>query len=96
VIAGFETLLTYVIESLALFGLWAQRRNLAAWLLAAVIVVGAVALGLVVSNIGAMYRLRYPFWVLMVILCAGGITFLVTRFKFSKSVAVNSSREVSS
>jgi hypothetical protein len=96
VIAGFETLLTYVIESLAVFGMWAQRRNLAAWLLVAVIAVGAVALGLVVSNIGAMYRLRYPFWVLMVILCAGGITFLVTHFKFSKSVAVNSSREVSS
>ena len=96
VIAGFETLLTYVIESLALFGLWARRRNLAAWLLAAVIGVGAVALGLVVSNIGAMYRLRYPFWVLMVILCAGGIRFLVTSFKFSKSIDVNSSREVSS
>jgi hypothetical protein len=88
VIAGFETLLTYMIESLAMFGLWAQRRNLAAWLLTAVIGVGAVALGLVVSNVGAMYRLRYPFWVLMVILCAGGITFLVTHFKFSKSVVL--------
>ena len=65
-IAGFETLLTYVIESMALLGWWRQRRNLAAWLLAIFIGLGTVALGLVVNNMGAMYRLRYPFWVLMV------------------------------
>jgi ABC-type multidrug transport system fused ATPase/permease subunit len=95
VISGFETLLTYVIESMALVGLWWQRKNLAAWLLAIAIGLGAVALGLVVNNMGAMYRLRYPFWVLMVVLGAGGISFLWERFKVSKSLHNNSNREIS-
>jgi len=80
VISGFEMLLTYVIESMALFGLWSQRKNLSAWLLLVVIGLGALALGLVVNNLGAMYRLRYPFWVLMVILGANGASFLCQHF----------------
>lgn len=72
-LAGIETLLTYVIECLALFGLWRARRTLAAWFLSVFIVLGVVALGLAVNNIGALYRLRYPFWILIVILGAGGI-----------------------
>lgn len=95
VISGFEMALTYVIESMALLGLWWQRRKLAAWLLVIMIGLGALALGLVVNNMGAMYRLRYPFWVLMVVLGAGGISFLWQRFRVSKSLLSNSSREIS-
>ena len=54
-------------------------------------VLGAIALGLVVSNMGAMYRLRYPFWVLMVILGAGGIGFLSGRFQNQKLNRVDNS-----
>lgn len=72
-VAGIETLLAYVIECLALFGLWRARRELAAWFLTVFIVLGALALGLAVNNIGALYRLRYPFWILLIILGAGGI-----------------------
>lgn len=71
-LSGFETLLTYVIECLALFGLWRGRRKLAAWFLFIVAGLGALSLGIAVNNIGALYRLRYPFWVLLVILGAGG------------------------
>jgi hypothetical protein len=78
---------------MALLGWWRQRRNLAAWLLAITIGLGTVALGLVVNNMGAMYRLRYPFWVLMVVLGAGGISFLWERFKSFKSHN-NSHREI--
>jgi len=81
VISGIEMLLTYMIESLALFGLWSARKNLSAWFLVIVIGLGATALGLVVNNMGAMYRLRYPFWALLVILGAGGISFLFGRFR---------------
>jgi hypothetical protein len=80
IISGFEMLLTYVIESMALLGLWSQRKNLSAWLLFVMTGFGAVALGLVVNNMGAMYRLRYPFWVMMVILGAGGVSFLYRHF----------------
>ena len=94
-VSGFETLLTYVIESMALFGLWSRRRSLAAWLLAIVVAMGAVSLGMVVINMGAMYRLRYPFWLLMVVLGAGGALFLWQRFRADASAEKVSSREVS-
>jgi hypothetical protein len=71
-LSGFETLLTYVIECLALFGLWRGRRKLAAWFLLIVAGLGALAVGIAVNNIGALYRFRYPFWVLLVVLGAGG------------------------
>jgi hypothetical protein len=45
---------------------------------------GIVALGLVVNNVGALYRLRYPFWTLMVILAAGGLELVCTRLSKSK------------
>jgi hypothetical protein len=72
-VSGIETLLTYMIECLALFGLWRARRRLSAWFLAVSIVLGTLALGLAVNNIGALYRLRYPFWIMIVVLGAGGI-----------------------
>jgi len=75
-LAGIETLLTYVIECLALFGLWRARRELSAWFLVVFIGTGILALGLAVNNVGALYRFRYPFWILMVILGAGGIDLL--------------------
>jgi hypothetical protein len=34
--------------------------------------IGAISLGLVVTNIGALYRLRYAFWILMLPLGAEG------------------------
>lgn len=71
-LAGFETLLIYGIEGLALFGLWRERRQISSWFLSLVITAGAVALGLVVANMGALYRLRYPFWILLIVLGASG------------------------
>jgi putative peptidoglycan lipid II flippase len=72
-LAGMETLITYMIECLALFGIWRARRSLSAWFLMVFVALGVVALGLAVNNVGTLYRLRYPFWILMVILGAGGI-----------------------
>jgi hypothetical protein len=76
-ISGLEMLVTYLLEGLALIGLWVARRKLEVWLLFGVAVLGSVALGLVVSNIGALYRLRYPFWIMMVIIGAGGFVHLL-------------------
>ena len=85
-ISGFETLLTYMLECLALFGLWRGRRNPSVWFVFGFVALGAVALGLVVNNVGALYRLRYPFWTLMVILAAGGLELVRTRLSKSKQV----------
>jgi hypothetical protein len=84
-LSGFETLMSYMIECLALFGLWRARKDLSAWFVFLVITLGAVALGLVVGNIGALYRLRYPFWALLIIFGAAGVQYFFRR----KAMAAN-------
>jgi hypothetical protein len=78
-LSGFETVFTYMIEFLALLGLWTKRKELTAWFLFSAVVFSFIALGLVVTNIGALYRLRYPFWALLVVLGAGGVAHLLSR-----------------
>lgn len=72
-------LATYLIELLALAGLWARRERPAVWLLASVCASGVTALGLVMPNVGTLYRLRYVFWMLLVVLAAGGATRAISR-----------------
>jgi hypothetical protein len=71
-LSGAETLAFYAAAALACVGLYAERRNLAAWLLVTVALLNCVALGLVVTNVGALFRLRYVFWMLVVITAARG------------------------
>ncbi len=71
-ISGLEMLLLYGVELLACFGLWQERRNLCAWLLFLSGAFGLLALGLVVANAGALYRLRYAPFALLVVVAAGG------------------------
>jgi hypothetical protein len=79
VLSGIETLFTYGIECLALVGLWRARKQLAAWLLFVIVWLGVLALGLIVCNLGSLYRLRYSFWILIVIMGAGGAASFLTR-----------------
>lgn len=85
-LSGSETILTYLIEGLALFGLWSARKRLVTWFLCLAATIGIVVLGLIVSNIGALYRLRYPFWLLLVVLAAGGVSYLMRRRESSAGV----------
>jgi 4-amino-4-deoxy-L-arabinose transferase-like glycosyltransferase len=71
-LSGCETLATYLIELATLISLWRMRRNLAVWLLTLTVFLGLVGLGLIVVNIGSLYRFRYPFLMLMFVLAAGG------------------------
>jgi len=73
-LGGLETLFMYAVECLAVVGLWKGRRQLSVWLLASIAAMGTIALGLAVVNVGTLYRLRYPFLILLIILAAGGIT----------------------
>jgi len=70
-VGGVETLLTYTIEALACVFIWRRRRHLDTWLIFLTTTIGALALGMVVVNLGTLYRMRYPFWILMVIMAAG-------------------------
>lgn len=66
--SGFETLLMYGIELLAVACLCSYRRHPGAWLLFIYASVGMLALGLVVANVAALYRMRYAFCMLFVTL----------------------------
>lgn len=77
-LSGGETLIIYVFELLALVAVLQPPRRLAAWLLLSITVFGVTTLGLVVPNIGALYRFRYTFWVLLIILGAKGLEATLT------------------
>ena len=78
-LSGFEMLLTYVLEALAVIGVWQKRRQFLAWLLTFSAILGVTALGLIVINIGSLYRLRYSYWILLVILGAGGVVHVLSK-----------------
>jgi hypothetical protein len=71
-LSGMEMLTLYFIELLALVGLWQSRRRLPAWLLFLIFVVGVTTLGMVVVNVAALYRMRYIFLMLLILLGAHG------------------------
>jgi hypothetical protein len=78
VFSGLEMIGIYVVEGLALVGLLAWRRakkpalEYSVWLLALGAAVSVVALGVIVINVGTLYRLRYAYVILLVILAAEG------------------------
>jgi 4-amino-4-deoxy-L-arabinose transferase-like glycosyltransferase len=82
-LSGLEMILTYVIELFAIAGIWSKRRHPVAWLLVVIITAGLIGLGLTVLNIGSLYRVRYPFWMLMLALGAGGAQYLASKLSGS-------------
>ena len=95
IISGFETFATYLLEILAIVGLWRERRNLAAWLMAFTTTSALIALGYIVLNIGSLYRFRYPFLMLIVVLACAGATFLWDRY-YGRTNAVTELKPASS
>jgi hypothetical protein len=78
-LSGIETLAIYCLEFLALLGLWSGRRRFSVWLLAAIATANLTILGLAVINVGALYRLRYVFLIVMIIIAGKGVTLLFDR-----------------
>lgn len=73
-LSGAETLLMYVVQLLAVTTLWHRRRHLPSWLLVVTALIGVLALGLVVVNVGALYRQRFLFWIVFIIVGADAVT----------------------
>lgn len=73
-LSGVEMLVTYFIELAAVLALWLGRTRLTTWMLALSVAIGVTALGLAMPNIGTLYRLRYAFWMMLVVLAAGGVS----------------------
>ncbi len=71
-LSGLETILMYAVQLMAVLSLWRIRQRFDAWYLVSAIFAGVVVLGIIVVNIGILYRFRYAFWMLLIILGAGG------------------------
>lgn len=76
-LSGAETFIMYLCQLLALLGIWRAPRCLPAWLLLLITIFGVTMLGLVVSNVGTLYRFRYLFWMLLIILGVKGLESLL-------------------
>ncbi len=97
-LSGVETLVMYFLYVAACVCVWRNRRQLELWLLFLVATIGTLALGLVVVNAGALYRLRYVFWIMFIVMAAETISTLVhltvlrtsaTKSRMSSSVVSN-------
>lgn len=84
-LTGAETLVMYVLYIAVGVCLWKERRRLAMWLIFLTATVGMIGLGLVVVNAGALYRIRYVFWIMMITIAAQGIYLTVRRTSATKS-----------
>src|SRR5205085_2680947 len=73
-LSGMEMLTMYVLYFGVAYCLWRERRNSKMWLLFLVATVGVLALGLVVVNAGALYRIRYVFWIILILIGSHGFT----------------------
>src|SRR6185369_6974038 len=67
-LSGAETLAMYFFYIAVALSLWRERRNLKMWFVFLIAATGMLALGLVVVNAGALYRIRYVFWMLVIII----------------------------
>jgi hypothetical protein len=76
-LSGAETLVIYACQLLALLAVIFGASRLASWLLLSVFTLGVTALGLVIPNVGAIYRFRYTFWILLIILGMKGFQIVI-------------------
>lgn len=72
-VSGLETLAMYFVYLVAGLCVWRERRNLRMWLVFLVAATGMLALGLVVVNAGALFRIRYVFWMMLIVIAARGM-----------------------
>lgn len=87
ILSGVETLAMYFLYVAVAVCLWHERRNLRMWLLFSVSAIGILALGLVVVNAGALYRIRYVFWMMLIVIAVEGLFTGFTRFiKMNKNL----------
>jgi len=84
-LSGLETAVIYVAELLAVVTLWLRRRQWGVWFLATVCAVSFTAMGLIVANVSIIYRLRYAFMMLVIILGTDGALQLVSLAKSART-----------
>ena len=85
-LAGAESLFMYLCGLLALVAIWRAPRGLANWLLLSIYALGVTGLGLIVSNVGALYRVRYLFLILLIVLAVKGLESIGASWMAGRSI----------
>src|SRR4029077_5741918 len=88
-LADFETLLIYFMELLCVAGVWQRRRVFSPCLLLFPAVLGGGAIAMVMVNVGTIYRLRYSFWMLIVVLGSGALVRLLSKESKTEKAQIN-------
>ncbi|MCB1022801.1 MAG: hypothetical protein KDB79_00325 [Acidobacteria bacterium] len=86
-ISGFETLIFYLIMILAVYSVY-KDRSLPTFFLATIFLIGVTSLGLVMINVGAIYRMRYVFWILLIIAATNGALKIATSLRIRQTEAI--------
>ena len=89
-LSGGETLVMYFLYLAVGVCMWKERRRLAMWLVFLTATACMIGLGLVVINAGALYRIRYVFWIMLITLAAQGIYLTVRGLTVRRTSATNS------
>jgi len=84
-LSGAETLAMYFVYLAAFVAVWRNRKRLEMWLLFLVATIGTIGLGLVVVNAGALYRLRYVFWIMFIIMAADTLLYFDRIYKIYRT-----------
>ena len=88
-LSGMETLAIYFLQALAIVAIVREPRRLALWFLLAIVVFGVTALAFVVPNVGAIYRFRYVFWILLIVVAMAGTSSQISTTKFGNRFALS-------
>jgi 4-amino-4-deoxy-L-arabinose transferase-like glycosyltransferase len=87
-LSGVEMLAMYFLYIAVAYYLWRERANARMWLLFLVAAIGVIALGLVVVNAGALYRIRYVFWMMFILIGSHGFTRMNADLKTAKCLQI--------
>ena len=84
---GAEMAAFYLLLILACVTLVRERRRLVVWFLFSTVVLACMVLAYVIINVGALYRIRYPYFIPIILLGVQGLKFLNRNHAPSLTVA---------
>jgi hypothetical protein len=87
-VAGAEMLAMYACELLAIAAVVLRPRRLPALLLVLFALSGVTILGVVVTNIGTLYRFRYSFWIVWIVTGVSGAAKLMRHVEWRRRTSV--------
>ncbi len=81
ILSGLEMSVMYLLYVPVAVCVWQERWQRRMWLTFLVALTSLMALGLVVVNAGALYRLRYAFWIMLIVIASEGILIVMSRMR---------------